>query len=138
MAADLSPFLILNGTARDALIFYADVLGSDAPVIRTYGDYQASDDPQDHNRVVYGVVHNPHGFIIRAADAPATQPVAASTNHALCINGDDAELIRHYWDKLAVTGTITKPLTAAAWGDTYGELTDQFGVNWKINIGQSE
>jgi len=26
------------------------------------------------------------------------------------------------------------PLTKAAWGDTFGMLTDMFGIGWLVNI----
>ena len=30
-------------------------------------------------------------------------------------------------------GTVQEPLKQQFWGDTYGELTDRFGMNWLLN-----
>ena len=30
--------------------------------------------------------------------------------------------------------SISMPLEAAPWGDTFGMCTDRFGVNWLVNI----
>jgi len=29
---------------------------------------------------------------------------------------------------------VNYPLEKAPWGDTFGMLTDQFGINWMVNI----
>ncbi len=31
-------------------------------------------------------------------------------------------------------GQVKEPLLAAPWGDTFGQLTDRFGVAWMFNI----
>ena len=30
------------------------------------------------------------------------------------------------------------PLAKQAWGDEFGMLTDQFGIQWMVNIGQPQ
>ena len=50
------------------------------------------------------------------------------------LSGDDEDL-REYWDKLSESGTVTTPLEKQVWGDEYGACTDQFGIDWMVNIG---
>ena len=137
MKPDLSPYLAFEGKAREALNFYAEALGGE-PLFETYGSYNASDDPDDHNRVLYGVIRSPYGFVLRATDVPSKERLTPGNNYYICVNGDDNELIRKIWDRLARNANITKPLEVAEWGDAYGQLVDQFGVTWQINIGESE
>ncbi|HWQ83858.1 MAG TPA: VOC family protein [Anaerolineales bacterium] len=47
--------------------------------------------------------------------------------------GRYAEL-RKYFEQLASGGMVAMPLEKAPWGDTFGMLTDQFGINWMVNI----
>jgi PhnB protein len=72
------------------------------------------------------------GFTLMGADTPSYLP--DSTNGTVSLSGDDEVELRGYWDKLAVGATIPQPLEKAPWGDTFGMLTDTFGVNWLVNI----
>jgi PhnB protein len=35
---------------------------------------------------------------------------------------------------LSAGGAVTMPLEKAAWGDTFGMVTDKFGISWLVNI----
>ncbi len=52
--------------------------------------------------------------------------------------GNVADGLRAWWDALAEGGTITMPLNAAPWGDSYGQLVDRFGIEWMVNIAAPE
>jgi PhnB protein len=41
------------------------------------------------------------------------------------------------FERLATNGRITTPLRMQPWGDYYGKLTDQFGVQWMFNCTRS-
>lgn len=45
----------------------------------------------------------------------------------------DRQLTKQLFDKLAYRGVVTTPLAIQVWGDYYGKLTDQFGVQWMLN-----
>jgi PhnB protein len=46
----------------------------------------------------------------------------------------DEEKLTSYWTKLIEGGNAFMPLAKAPWGDTFGLLTDKFGINWMVNI----
>jgi PhnB protein len=52
----------------------------------------------------------------------------------MSLSGDDEAELKAYFEKLAVGGTVTMPLNKAPWGDTFGMLTDRFGITWLVNI----
>lgn len=137
MKPDLSPYIAFDGDAGDVLRFYADIFGGE-PLIETYGAYQASDDPRDQERVLYGVLRTPDGFVVRVTDVTANEKINPGDNHFLCLNGDDELLLRRCWEGLSKEATVVKPLEASPWGDSYGKLVDRFGVTWQVNIGSSE
>lgn len=37
-------------------------------------------------------------------------------------------------NRLSVGGKIDMPIAKQFWGDTFGMLTDKFGVHWMVNI----
>lgn len=52
----------------------------------------------------------------------------------MALSGDDEPRLRGYFEKLAGGGTVAEPLAVAPWGDSFGMLTDRFGVAWLVNI----
>jgi PhnB protein len=69
-----------------------------------------------------------------AADTPKSMEFNPGNNVSLSLSGENEEELRGYWDKLAEGADIKMPLEKAQWGDTFGMLTDRFGVHWMINI----
>jgi PhnB protein len=39
-----------------------------------------------------------------------------------------------WFDKLGGGGSVGTPLEKMVWGDTYGVLKDQFGIEWMFNV----
>jgi PhnB protein len=56
------------------------------------------------------------------------------TNIAMSLSGDNESELRSYWDRLAGGGNVDMPLEKAPWGDTFGQVTDKFGIAWMINV----
>ena len=52
----------------------------------------------------------------------------------MSLSGDNEVELKSYFEKLLTGGNITMPLDKAPWGDTFGMLTDKFGVSWLVNI----
>jgi PhnB protein len=45
--------------------------------------------------------------------------------------------MREMFDKLAGGGEVKMKLEKMPWGDIYGQITDKFGVDWMMDIGDS-
>jgi PhnB protein len=132
MASTLNPYLNFKDTAREALEFYRDALGGDLNV-STFGDYGDKDAPEA-NLVMHGQLDTPAGFTLMCSDAPPGMDASVSGGFAVSLSGDDEAELRGYWDKLSAGGEITVPLEKQMWGDTFGMVTDKFGVGWMVNI----
>jgi PhnB protein len=134
MSVRLNPYLNFRDNARAAMEFYRDVFGGDLAV-STFGDYQASQDPAEQDKVMHSQLETPSGLLLMGADTPASMG-EPSPNGSVSLSGgheSDAEL-RGYWDKLVDGGTVVEPLAVAPWGDAFGMVTDKFGVFWLVNI----
>jgi PhnB protein len=149
MTASLAPHLNFDGVAREALTFYADVLGTDA-VIRTYAEFGMPAGLPDSDKVVWGQVATSDGVRIMAYDVPtqqsggpAAQPGATRRENGLTLTDQpyflalssatlaDATAL---WEALAVGATVLEPLAASAWSAGFGMLTDRFGVTWVVDV----
>ena len=69
-----------------------------------------------------------------ASDAPSHIDHSAGSNIAISLSGDDEAELHGYWDGLAAGGAVAVPLEKAPWGDTFGMLTDKFGIELMVNI----
>lgn len=130
MSVILNPYIPFNGTARAAMEFYKSVFGGEL-TLTSYGDMPGMDAaPGQENLVMHGMLITDDGLCLMGADMDGAPPF----NGSISLSGDDDPTLRGYYDKLAEGGTIGEPLAQAPWGDTFGMVTDKFGVNWMVNI----
>ncbi|MFE4195076.1 VOC family protein [Paenarthrobacter sp. NPDC056912] len=135
MTTRLNPYISFRDNARDAINFYESVFGGEL-TISTFGDYQASQDPAEADKVMHSQLNTPGGLTLMAADTPAGMDFNPGDNISVSLSGDSADEaeLRGYWDKLVDGGTVTMPLESAPWGDVFGMCVDRFGIAWLVNI----
>ena len=136
MSTRLNPYLGFRDNARAAMEFYRSVFGGQLEM-STFEDFQASDDPAERNKIMHSMLETENGLALMAADTPAHMDYTPGTNFSISLSGDNAEELRGYWERLSDGGTTVQPLETAPWGDTFGMLTDRFGVTWMVNISKA-
>ncbi|CAN5564943.1 VOC family protein [soil metagenome] len=130
MTTQLNPYLGFRGQAREAMEFYASVLGGPLNVM-TFGDMGGMGMPEDqHGLVMHSDLMVNDGVTLMGSDQPGEPPV----NGSVSLSGDDDDTLRAWFAGLAEGGEITLPLEVAPWGDAFGQLTDKFGIAWMFNI----
>lgn len=133
MPTRLNPYLNFRGNARDAMEFYKGVFGGEL-ILNTFADFGASDDPVEKDQIMHGQLESPSGLTLMGSDTPASMNLNVGDNISVSLSGEDEAELTGYWDKLAVDAQNTMGLDKAPWGDTFGMLTDKFGINWLVNI----
>jgi PhnB protein len=133
MTTLLNPYLSFRDNAREAMDFYQSVLGGEL-IRSTFGEYNASEDPAEQDKIMHSVLTNPDGLVLMGADTPNSMDYTPDGNGSVSLSGDDDAALRGFWDKLSEGGNVTMPLNKAPWGDSFGMLTDRFGVSWLVNI----
>lgn len=127
----IEAYLFFNGQAEEAMNFYQQVLGGKLEVTRR-GDVDPNA-PEDMKNMAINASLEGDGFIFRGADN--TDVTNASQGRvALTLIGSDEAKLRKVYDDLAAGGSADHPLTKEFWGDTFGALTDKFGISWQVNI----
>ena len=132
----LSPYLSFRDNARNAMEFYRTVFGGEL-TMTTFGEGQATDDPSEKNLIMHGQLTTPSGFTLMGADTPSSMEHTPGNTMSVSLFGTEHEELTGYWNALAVDAQFTMGLDAAPWGDTFGMLTDKFGVQWMVNISGS-
>lgn len=126
----LNPYLNFIDQTRDAMEFYKSVFGGDL-VLNTFKD---SGMPQEGDGIMHSQLETPSGFTLMASDKPSHMEVTPGKIGTISLSGDNEEELKGYWEKLSEGAKTTMPLEKAPWGDTFGMLTDKFGVEWMVNI----
>ncbi len=137
MPTRLNPYISFQGNARQAMEFYQSVFGGQLN-LSTFKEFQGSQDPSDANKIMHGQLEAENGITLMGADTPASMAHNwhdhTGSNITISLSGENEAELRGYWERLSAGSTIAEPLEKAPWGDTFGMLTDKFGVHWMVNI----
>lgn len=133
MPTNLNPYLGFRDNAKEAMTFYQSVFGGDLTT-STFGEYHASEDPAEQDKLMHAQLIAPNGLILMGADTPNSLELATGSNISISLSGEDEAELRGYFDKLLEGGQLGVPLEKAPWGDTFGMLTDKYGVSWLVNV----
>jgi PhnB protein len=101
--------------------------------MQTFAEANMSKSPQDKDRIVHAALKN-EALSFMASDTQPGQQAKFGDNIHMSINGQDTAKLTEVFDKLAQGGKVDMPLAKQFWGDTFGMLTDKFGVHWMVNI----
>jgi len=134
MAVRLNPYLNFRDDARDAMTFYQSVLGGEL-TISTFGEFHASEDPAEQDKVMHAQLETPDGLVLMASDTPQAMEFRPQAGVAVSLSGDDEATLRAYWKRLSEDGTVVMPFEQAPWGATFGMCVDRFGTSWMVNAG---
>ncbi|HSW97580.1 MAG TPA: VOC family protein [Candidatus Saccharimonadales bacterium] len=126
----LNPYITFLGNTRQAMEFYKTVLGGNL-TISTFKDMNAAHGTEQENLIMHSELIADNGMTIMASDDPEQQ--AKSINTSISLSGDNEPELKGFWDKLTDGATIIVPFEKAQWGDTFGMLTDKFGIRWLVN-----
>lgn len=130
MSVLLNPYIVFPGNARQAMEFYQSVFGGELSVM-AFADMPGMEVPAgQENNVMHAMLTGDNGVYLMGADMAD----APAFNGSISLSGDDEDLLRGYWDKLAEGGAVDEPLVQAPWGDTFGMVRDKFGIHWMVNI----
>lgn len=135
MASHLTPYVHFRGEARAATQFYQEVFGGEVST-NTFADFGETN-PEFADQIMHAQIDTAAGFVLMLSDTPPGMDYSPGGTVSMILHGDDEAELRGYWDRLVEGGSIDVALEAQMWGDTYGQCTDRFGIEWMINISPS-
>ena len=133
MPSKLNPYISFDGKAKEAIEFYKNVFGGNL-TLSTFKEGGMPVDPSVADRIMHAMLIAENGMTLMVSDTPPGMPYNPGNNIGISLSGDNEEELKGYWNKLSDGATITVPLDKAPWGDTFGMVTDKFGIGWLVNI----
>jgi PhnB protein len=135
MSTVLNPYLNFRGQARDAMTFYQSVFGGNLDVM-TFADQGGMGVPESEaGLVMHSALSVSDTVQLMGSDVPSHMDTGGDiANGSISLSGDDEATLRGWFEKLSEGGKVNVPLEKAPWGDSFGMLTDKYGVDWLVNI----
>ncbi len=130
MATAAIPYIRFAGDTREALAFYQSIFGGKVEVT-TFGDFNVPGLPAD---AVMHAALTTDEFAVYAYDAMPGENLGDAARIRIALVGDDLESLTRCFEAIGEGGNVSMPLTPQAWGATYGEVVDTYGVSWMFNI----
>lgn len=127
------PYLFFRGNCAEAMDFYMNIFGGELKVM-LYDDMpmpEMENADEMKGKIMHALL-DAGDVRLMASDTPIASEKAAKIE--LSLSGEDEEKLRGYFDGLSADGNVKSPLKKEMWGDTYGQLTDKFGIDWMVNI----
>ena len=130
----LNPYLIFNGNAREAALFYAQVFGTEEPQFLTYGSMHSDEIPEEAKDLIMHTYLEIAGNKLMISDEFPGQPFQQGNNFTLAYVSSDEAAIRAAFQKLKEDGgEVEMELQETPWSKAYGSLTDKFNIKWQFN-----
>ncbi len=142
MTTTLTPYLSFDGNTRAAFAFYEKALGATIETMMSYADMPASAMPSEDcgdagaasgDAIMHARLVLPGGAMLFAGDMPAGMAFEGVKGVMLALQYDTVAQAHDVFDALSQGGQVTMPLAPAFWAETFGMLTDRFGVSWAVN-----
>ncbi|MEO6990348.1 MAG: VOC family protein [Candidatus Baltobacteraceae bacterium] len=130
---ELEPYLFFDGTCEEALNFYAGIFNGEITSLNRFeGTPGTEHAPAGYgNKIMHANFKSP-SLKFMASDMPGGDRSGEGRISLSLASSDVAEGTRVF-DALAEGGKISMPLAKQFWGDTFGSLTDKYGIDWMVN-----
>jgi len=137
------PYLNFDGQAEAAMLFYQKVFDGTflGQGIMHMGDVPGMEKLSDEEkkRVMHASLSFGKGCMLMASDILPSMghQLVKGNNHYILLSPDTKEEADRVFQALAEGGKVQMPMQDQFWGDYYGIVIDQFGVQWMINYSQN-
>ncbi|WP_410771147.1 VOC family protein [Fontibacillus sp. BL9] len=137
----LTPFLMMDGNAAEAISFYEHVLGAKVLFKQTFGEMPNPPEEllngPDGKRIAHSVLKIGESQLF-VADTDPGELLQQGNQVTVCITLAEAEQAREIFDQLQEDGQVKLPLAPIYFSPAYGIVTDKFGVTFLVFTGGSK
>ncbi|OXM87546.1 VOC family protein [Paenibacillus rigui] len=135
MITQLTPFIMLDRQANNAIRFYVEALGAKVIFKQTFGE--GPQDPQhplseeDKDLISHSVLKVGETELMVSDMMPGQTPQQGNQVN-ICLITDDAEEAQRVYEALCQNGQVDIPLGEVHFSPAYGMVTDRYGVVFQV------
>ncbi|WBX74960.1 VOC family protein [Tenacibaculum ovolyticum] len=134
-------YLHFNGNCKEAMTFYADVLGGDITMLMQFKEApeeMCKSFPKEILDLTMHCTLEVGELAINASDFfNDKEKFNSGNNFAVTLNSEDEDEAITVFNGLAEGGFVMMPLEDAFWGGKFGMLQDKFGIRWMMSLESS-
>ena len=137
-------YLTFDGNCKEAFDFYKSAFGGEFSSVNLFSEMPPQEgmpplSEEMKNRIMHVSLPISEETVLMGSDHGGWgPPVQVGNNFSISINPDSKEEADKIFNALAAGGQVSMPLNNTFWGAYFGSLTDQYGVNWMVNLELSE
>ncbi|HZG17004.1 MAG TPA: VOC family protein [Candidatus Bathyarchaeia archaeon] len=134
MTVKLTPYLNMEGNAREAIQFYEQAIGAEVLSIITYGDMPEMPNTfadELKNLVAHAKLRVGETELM-FSDAPSGSPIPKGKQVTICISTNNVEKSKRFFEALREHGQVNMPFEETSFSPGFGDVTDKFGVTFQI------
>jgi predicted 3-demethylubiquinone-9 3-methyltransferase (glyoxalase superfamily) len=130
MAHMVTPFLMFEGSAEEAMRFYVTLFpGSEIKRLERYGPGELGAEGSV-KRADFAVA----GLDLICIDSPGKHAFTFTPSISLFVECESEAELDSTFGKLSAGGTVLMPLDNYGFSSKFGWLNDRFGVSWQLNL----
>lgn len=135
MTLGLTPYLFMDGNAKEAISFYERVLDAHVQFVQTFEEM-----PENPNfplpeaakgRISHAMLKVGESELMLSDSFPGHAPQIGN-QVTICIQSNDKERSHAIFEALQQEGQVVMPLQETFFSPAYGTVTDKFGVTFHI------
>ncbi|MCC5895950.1 MAG: VOC family protein [Alkalibacterium sp.] len=135
MDIHLTPYLMLNGNAKEAADFYADLFGAPIRSMELVKDWPQEfegDIPEGAENLVMHAHLDIGTTGLMLADIFPGQPYVPGSTITIMLDTKTVNDAEALYRKLSSGGEVLMSLSETGFSPAYAQVKDQFGVQWQI------
>ncbi|TDG00295.1 VOC family protein [Paenibacillus piri] len=137
MTLRLTPYLMMNGNAKEAIEFYEKTLDAKILFNQTFGEMPENPEfplpAEAKNLVSHAMVKIGESDLMFSDTFPG-QSHQSGSQVTICITTDDKERAKQIFDALQQGGQVTMPMQETFFSPGYGVVIDKFGVTFQVFV----
>jgi PhnB protein len=131
----MSPYLMMNGNAKEAIQFYEKALDGRVLFNQTFGEMPENPEfplPEEAKELVSHAMVKVGETDLMFSDMFPGQTSQIGDQVTICLSTNDIEKSKQIFESLKQDGQVKMPLQEAFFSPAYGIVTDKFGVTFQI------
>jgi PhnB protein len=135
MITRITPYLLLDRKAKEAVDFYVDVFGAEVDSCQMLKDWPQELESELPKGYENNVMHA-HLIIgdswLMLADALPGQKVTPGSAFTLMVDLKKVSETEKIYHKLSEDGEVITELTETSYSPAYGQVKDRYGIEWQL------
>lgn len=132
----ITPYLLMDRKAKEAVDFYVDVFGAEIDSCQMLKDWPQEIEaglPEGYENNVMHTHLTIGSSWLMLADALPGQTIIPSSSFTIMVDLDDEKETEKIYHTLSEGGEIVTELTETSYSPTYGQVKDRFGTMWQLH-----